>query len=418
MKQFKNKNRNIPDGDTDLRQKTNSILNLLNNKLSCLRADDDSLLSGNLGLTIYHFYLSKTLNEDDLALNSITIIDEIFERIGEQKSSLKTFQYSNGLAGLGSVLQFLVTEGIIEFDLEEDFKVFDEVIYENALKQINGGNVEFLHGGCGALYYFSLRSPSPSLSIYIQKLVLAILKQIKKDPLCYRIPRSKFPWAQNDNYDYGLSHGLCGVVNILLGILENDDIGVNNLIESYLNNVAAHIIRLKRDVDFDKGIFSSFPSYLDKDLSQQTIDKIEYWNNSRLAWCYGDLGWVLFLYRFGIHSKDNAYLKLADEVGLNTTLRKTVGETGSDTSHFCHGHSGLAHMYKKIYDISENPIYKKAYYFWINKTLNELNYEIPKNYYKEIKVEASFLEGPVGISLVLNSFLNEDEIRWGKFFLL
>jgi lantibiotic modifying enzyme len=382
-------------------------------------APEDSLLTGNLGLCVYHQQVSLFFKDEENSGRGIQMIEELLENLNESKSTLKSYHYSNGLAGIGTVLQTLIDDNIIEFDMDEEFQVIDEMIFDNAISQIEKGFVEFFHGGGGALFYFAQRAGNnTTVNGYIDRLVQAILFEISKDPIQVRIPRSPYFWNENNDYDLSLSHGLCGLLLIFLTVLEKTQCESRSLIEDYLARAAIFVLNLKKKPTELNDISNYLPSYLEKEAPIGHFSNRSNWPYSRLAWCYGDLGWVLFFYRYGAYTKDQRFIDAAEEIGLATTRRRHFDQTMSSTSHFCHGHSGLAFFYKKLFLVTGLTAYQEASEYWVTETLTQLEIELSTGYHKEKHMETSFLEGLAGTGLVLASFLSPEELSWPKYFLL
>ncbi|HEV2478887.1 MAG TPA: lanthionine synthetase LanC family protein [Puia sp.] len=400
----------------ELNQRIGHTISRVHSMIAGRRAPEDGLLTGNLGLAIYHSCIARYTRApiQDTAL----LMEDILERVESMQSTLQTCLYSNGLSGLGAVIQFLIEKDEIDFDLEENFAVIDEFIFEKSLAAIGDGYVEYLHGGGGVLYYFHSRRPESRIVRYQEQLVASILQQVGKDPLGVRIPRGKFHWNKNDDYDLSLAHGLCGVLLVLLAVLEAGNVHNGDQIRAYLEKAAAFVFDLKKPVDRNNGVYAAFPIYLGKENGPGEIARTKSWGPSRLAWCYGDLGWVLFFYRYGRYTRDIRFLELADEIGNYVIPRTTMGETSSSTAHFCHGHAGLAYMYKTLYRVSGKMAYRQAGEFWLKETLETLDLEMEQSFYKEKALETNFLEGLAGINLALASFLEEEDPGWGKFLLL
>lgn len=379
---------------------------------------NDSLFSGNLGLVVYYYCNWKVFRIDAYFHKAIGILEEIMERVKCGNSSLRTFHISIGLSGLGAVLNFLLQEDVIDFNIEEELSIIDEFIIENALYQTNDGYVEYLHGGGGALQYFNMRKATNKIVNNKHKIINSILLQIEKNPLKVHIPRSRFSWTSGNDFDLSLSHGLCGILLILLNIVEANVLGTDARIIDYLQRAAQYVSLLKRPIRMDEGYHSFFPSYISPNLSSDEIHKISNWPDSRLAWCYGDLGWVFFFYKIGRYLGNTAYIDLANEVGIASTIRKTSIETGSTSSHFCHGHSGLAYFYRKLFILNGSQEYKESCEYWLKLTIEQTCKELENKFYQKDSIEGSFLEGLVGINLVLISFVSEENLEWEKFLLL
>jgi lantibiotic biosynthesis protein len=395
-------------------------INMAHSIISRSQSSDDGLMTGNLGLAVYQSCVAPYLTGSGSQTAGFPgiVVEEILDRVGNGQSSLQTYFYANGLSGLGAVIQFLIERGDIEFDFNENFSTIDEFILEKALESIGNGFVEYLYGGSGALYYLLGRPQASSIVRLEEELVEAILEQVSKDTLGVRVPRGLYPWHKSDDYDLSLAHGLCGVLLILLDVLLAGKVKNTGSIHSYLQKAVTFVRQLKRTPNPSGGAFATLPHLISRDSSAEDLAGTINWGKSRLAWCYGDLGWVLFFYKYGQYVKDSEILKFADELGESTLARKTEEETSSSTAHFCHGHAGLAYMYKVLSRASGRRMYFEAAEFWLQRTLDQLDLDMEQSLYVKADREAAFLEGLVGINLVLASFLEEKDPGWGRFFLI
>ena len=92
-------------------------------------AVDDSLLRGSIGLVLYYSVIPDLTDKND-GEKSILLLNDIFERIENEQSTLGTCLYANGLSGLGTALQLLVDAGTLNYNFDEGFKVVDDFIFE------------------------------------------------------------------------------------------------------------------------------------------------------------------------------------------------------------------------------------------------------------------------------------------------
>mgnify|MGYP000993101183 CR=1 FL=1 len=78
----------------------------------------------------------------------------------------------------------------------------------------------------------------------------------------------------------------------------------------------------------------------------------------------------------------------------------------------CHGSAGVAHIFNKMAHYTNNVIFKEAADYWIKKTLEFAHHKDGIGGYKSYthtdekwKKEVGFLEGSIGIGLVLSSYI-------------
>jgi len=147
---------------------------------------------------------------------------------------------------------------------------------------------------------------------------------------------------------------------------------------------------------------------------------------NRMAWCYGDLsiGYVLKLIA---DHEGNSKLKEISNVVLTSTLqRKHLKSEGVMDACFCHGTSGIAHIYNRLYNLTEDERYNAVHKYWIEKTLeNMVNHDGIAGYklyvhenYGGSQNSLGILEGVTGVGLVLLSSISEFEPMWDECLLL
>ena len=157
---------------------------------------------------------------------------------------------------------------------------------------------------------------------------------------------------------------------------------------------------------------------IDKKYSNfiDVINVDEYiYSKSRLGWCYGDLSIAYTLYQAGVTFQDSRTVESAITILLQSTKRRSVEDTYIRDAGICHGSSGVAHIYNRLWHKTKNIIFKDACDYWILKTL-EFSCHIDgiagyKKYSpikQRFEAELGLLEGTTGIGLVLLSYLTGD----------
>ena len=102
-------------------------------------------------------------------------------------------------------------------------------------------------------------------------------------------------------------------------------------------------------------------------------------------------------------------------MGDITVNRKEYIDTAISDCYICHGSSGVAQLYKKIFEISNKEIYNEAYKHWINITISYMQLEIKKPFSVQ---DLELLTGWLGPLLTLYSFKGEVKNSWEKVFLM
>jgi len=368
---------------------------------------NDGFLGGRLGLCFYYYHGYKVLEEKPLADRAGRLLDEVFDNLNSGNPRLAGSALSNGGAGLGYAINFLEKEGLIEFEVEKEFAGLDKYLFKTALSQIEEDCIDYLHGGMGAVLYFSERKPSVLIQHYLDTLVAKVCGRAVEEEAGTWFRNYMLKNQDKEDINFSLSHGLTGILLILIKAYERST--HKDLIRQVVANGVRFILRHKMDVDYDGDVYSFFPLIIRHGTK-------ELFAPGRLAWCYGDLNEVLLLYRAGKLLDDKNMLKLADLMGTQTLLRKESKSTLVKDTHFCHGTAGLAQFYKTLFRESQVAAYADGYEYWIEQTVLLLDNDLEKGFYTG--KECDYLEGLVGVAFTLLSYISDKELRWSESLLL
>jgi lantibiotic biosynthesis protein len=243
---------------------------------------DIGILSGISGITLYHFYYSKYKNCDESYNKGIDLIYECMTIIN---NGYAFPTYCTGIAGYGWLLEHLKEEKFVIGQSENVISNFDDYLYEIMINNLNEGNYDLLHGALGYGYYFLERyknTNSPNLKYkyreYIIKLIDLLNKISEKE-------EDKIKWLSiidlkfNQAYNFSLSHGMSSLICFFSKLSYYDDF--KEYVSMLLNGSISYLLSRKLD---NVESTSLFPSIEFKDKKNII--------NSRLSWCYGDLGIV------------------------------------------------------------------------------------------------------------------------------
>lgn len=366
---------------------------------------NDSLTTGSLGLAIYHYSAACVFGKPQDYSRAESLVHNVLNRFNTADSSLLQASFSRGLSGLGYTFNYLSDKNFIDFNMETEFSGIDEFLFNQAILQVRVDNNDYLHGAFGILFYFLSRKKAPAIEDFITRIIEEIHVNLSCQDDFYI--RNVVIGNMKDKINFSLSHGQSGFLLILLQAIEAGYDIPRSL--ELVKKCIAFLLKNLQEPDTKKNAFSFFPVSMQE--QSQSVDCI-----NRIAWCYGDLNQCLLLYRLAGILEENKYLKIADLVGLSSIMRVTPDSTLCNDSHFCHGASGIAEMYRALYALRPLPAYEEAYNMWIRKTIEFLKRELEKGAY--INKEAELLEGLVGPALTLLSFISGKQLDWQRFFLL
>lgn len=376
-----------------------------------------SLLSGNTGsLFLLSYYAEFTKNEKYLEKVEEIIMD-IYSKIQNGEYYIN-FSYSNGLTGFLWAINNLNESGHIDIDLKEYFEDIIPLIYDFMFEKMEKGDFDFLHGALGpAGFLLDTMSVFPNnLPIIKEFNGLLLSKGIYNDKLDTLYYTSKVIKSENEYEEVinlSLSHGMAAIINYLTRCLAISEIKSNE-IEQALRRIVK-FYKIHQNPIKEKE--SCFPSWVKLENHKPF--------NSRLAWCYGDLGVGLALYNAGEVLSEISLKEYALTILKHSISRIEPSEENVVEGNFCHGSSGLAETYRSIYQITNDADFLKASQYWLKVTLDlathEDGYAGYKTYHglkKEYHKDCSLLEGASGIAVVFLETLLQKPLPWKKALML
>ena len=369
-------------------------------------AKTDSLFTGSLGRALYYSQLYLAYEDNRYQQECIDIMEKVFDRINTGKSGLKGASLATGMAGFACSVNFLTRYGVLDIDTDEAFDALDEYLYNSAMAEIGLDFMDFIYGAFGSIHYFVRKGNREKSKYYLNKLVDRVLERVVDQEQGTWIPAVSIKHATKDVVDMGLAHGQCGMLLILIEACEllpqrTDLVG-------FIRKSVEHILTLKEEVNYDAQLFNLFPFQYKKGVSAPIPN--------RLAWCYSDLNEVLLFYKASRLLQWPQLKELADLIGMETLMRRDINATMVSNTHFCHGSSGVAQIYRILFRETGLQAYKIGYEHWIEQTVLMADEELQDECYQG--KESDLLEGWLGVGLTLLSFVSIKELGWSSLLLL
>ncbi len=387
----------------------NKILNI-NECVKETVLKDISLHGGDPGIILF----CLSMSDNDCIQNKV---QQLCENISDAKS---IFTFCNGFAGFGWFLQHLVTENLLnKLDVEELLMQIDELAYNATQDYFNKNNHDFLHGSVGIAFYLIDRAQEDTNAKKYLLEILHYLNRIKKET------EKGIYWEDEENeinknrplINFSLSHGLASKIVLFSKLIKND---IETKLSVELLNKSIHFLLSNRN---ESTCISSFPVGVNKISNDNYFNSN---NNSRLSWCYGDLGLSIALWQAGEALNDETIKQEAINICIHTTKLRTYEDTRIVDAGICHGSAGVAHIYNRMFRYTGKQEFKIACDYWIEETLKMATFKDGLAGYKSYKGvneewinSYSLLEGVSGIGLVLQNHLHpEIEPTWDRCLLL
>lgn len=210
-----------------------------------------------------------------------------------------------------------------------------------------------------------------------------------------------------------MSHGIASIISILSKIYSE------NINKEKTKKMLIEAVNFLLSYQQDTSVYLSyFPGVVSIDAHKSS--------NSRLAWCYGDLGISVALWNASKVLGNKDWEKRAIEILLHSAKRKDLQKNSVVDAGLCHGTAGIAHIFNKMYQNTNIEELKDTANYWYKTTIEIAKFEDGLAGYKTCKPpryggwqnDYSFLTGISGIGLSLISAVSDIEPKWDECLLL
>ncbi|MEM1337010.1 MAG: lanthionine synthetase C family protein [Bacteroidota bacterium] len=370
------------------------------------------ILEGQAGAALFQFYCAQYFDEDSYSDAGMDIISHIIDKINDNYAFPS---FSTGIAGFTWTIQHLQAQQFIDIDYDDLLSQFDNYLSTQMKMDFEQGEYDFMHGALGYAFYFLYRYEHTKNTDLKKRYQSHLSESINSLERLSIQKNNTTKWKSfldinktKEGYNLGLSHGIPSIL-YYLSRLQTIDV----FKESAAKLIAGGANYMLELVKKDGKNLSLFPTWIEKDAP------IEY--DSRIAWCYGDLGIGLSLLRAGRAIEDVAIQNHALEILKTTTTRRMPDDTLVNDAGICHGSYGNALIYQSLFQKSNDISFKKSLDFWIEdgvqKAIHKDGYGGYKQWNGHSKIwtsKLSVLEGIAGIGLVIIDYLSEKPNSWNE----
>ena len=361
------------------------------------------LLNGNSGTALFLFYLDLFYDDNRYEETAEALLCNAMEQIND---GFDQFTFSIGIPGILWTLTHLNNEGFIEADV--DFTEILPILENQMLLYAENNDFDYLHGAMGFCLY--LLSHPADLSPVFRKLSQLLEEKGIQEKNCIRwqqeIRRDPFQKV----YGISLSHGLSSTLVLLSKIFQKD--AGNMQVKTMLQKASAYLLSQRNDPS--KNLLSVYPVFGEPE---------EHMRESRLSWCYGDLGIAVALYETGTVLHDQQLREEALGILLHACNRRELEKNGVVDAGLCHGTAGIAHIFNRFFQRTQHPAFKEAARYWFEKTLEMATFTDGLAGFRSRSDntwvnDTGMLEGISGIGLALISAVSAVEPKWDAALLL
>lgn len=360
------------------------------------------VLDGFSGIILFLAVYYK-FTHDDKVLN---VLYEKIEILNAHIQDVKIPTLCGGYSGICWLYRYLEKEQLIESedinDSLDDLEKYICSFYSTYLKN----DCDFLHGGLGIAIYFSLVESKYCSFIMDSFLQQLDAKKIVKEPgQCAWETKLLTKGNWKDVINFSLSHGMAPIFCFLSNVYNRTR---NVLAKQLLQQLFKYYKENINREDFS----SMYPSWISQNPAESFLD-------SRVAWCYGDLGIAEAINYAGVKLRDEELINYSFNVAYKTIGR--IADSMIKDEIFCHGSAGASFMYNQFYKKTKNKDFRDASLYWLNFTMERSR---KSNYNAGFPLEekeynpVSVLDGLPGIGLSLLSELTDGTDNWSEILLL
>jgi len=360
-------------------------------------SDDIYLFTGKAGSLLYlmnyqkYFYPGKDVST--FIQNELESIINFLE-YNEVNCSL-----GYGFTGIGWLINYYINNHIENNLFEQEFlDNFDSYVLQGIKDYNFTKDYDIFTGYLGLGMYLLERFPKKNAVIGIKQIIELIQETtVLTEEYAYWIE------SKTNKINLGLAHGIPSIIIFLSKCYQFDieSIKCRFLIENGIRWM------LKQTIESKPSNFS------------YVAGELRY---TRVSWCYGDMCIAFMLILAGKRLNQNSWIQKGVELGLFSSKRRNFDDIHDAC--FCHGTTGNAHLFGRLYAYTKIEIFKESATFWLNETIckytnnNLLGLETFWGMIDEYKLGFSLLEGLAGIGLCLLAATEMDEPRWDSIFLL
>jgi lantibiotic biosynthesis protein len=377
------------------------------------RPDLASLGNGDPGVALFLHYYGTAVGDTACLDTASELMRSALQIVSESRLAPGLYVGFTGAAwGLAHLAR--VADGRYE---AEGLESFDDVLWQLLVTR-GGGCYYDLIGGLAGLAVYALERETPRADQCLERIVELLDQQalVRADEITWLTPALELSPAQRPRYpngcfDFGLAHGVPGVVSTLAAIRRR---GIAEAATERLCRGAVRWMLRRRLPEQEK---SRYPARvgLDGECSP-----------SRLAWCYGDIGIAMALAAAASALNEPEW----EEESLSTARHAaavTQDGAGVVDASLCHGAAGLAHFFNRLANRHADVTVRAASLSWFRATLELRGSTAGAGGYRYLSIaldgtsmwvpKPGLLEGAAGIGMALLVALYETSPSWDAVFL-
>jgi lantibiotic modifying enzyme len=375
------------------------------------------LLNGYSGAALFYAYYHLLTGRKKHLEKLHYVMLKSLQALSEQELHLS---HCSGVAGIAWSIQHLMQAGFAEGEgMQDIFEEADEILGNFMEKDLRDRNYDFLHQGLGVTLYFLERLPHPTAEKYLSAVVDHLEKTatITEHGISWKdhFSRTSQELDNRDCFNLGLAHGVPAIITVL-GMIYEKGIARDRVLP-LLERSITWLLAVQNPPE--EGLSSLYPSLVD--MNSAAV----HGKQSRLGWCYGDLGVAITLWNTGHRLNKESYREAAYKIFGHTLQHRNTKNGSINDACICHGSAGIAQIFHRAaLRTGGDPLLSEGAGRWTQQTLQMNTWKDgPAGYkfYNNPQYEDCYnlLEGITGIGLSLIASLDAaNDPAWDRCLLL
>jgi lantibiotic modifying enzyme len=320
-------------------------------------APDFSLHGGDAGEALFFAYLARAFPGDAHEVAAAHRLERAITTLAARPAGPTLCEGYAGVAWAATHLQGLLD---LEASSADPNAEVDLALEEVLAPGSSPLPCELLYGLAGLGVYFVEREPRVSATAGLERVVDRLEASFVQAPRGLAWPPA--PWGNargagpggEPGFDPGLSHGVPGAVALLAHALA---LGVAPRRTERLLDGAVTWILSQRNLEPGAVAFPAFVTPTRRPLGETPT-----------AWCYGDPGIAVALFAAARAARRSDWERAALDVAL-LAARRPVAEAGVVDAGLCHGASGVALIFQRLFQSTGRPELREAALRWFEHAL-------------------------------------------------
>ncbi len=367
---------------------------------------------------LLHAYLGLAWNSTEHAAKANTFLEQSIERLAETPIAPALYGGFTGIAWIVEHLQHPPLGDPASADDGDPNEEIDSALLDYLETPVWKQTYDLIGGLVGFGVYALERLPRKSAETCLSRILdhLAAMATRENGEATWWTPLELIPQISREqltsgHYNLGVAHGIPGVIGFLAQI--NAAGLLQHKVTPLMSGAVAWLLKQR----LPKGSDSVFAP---------TAGHPEASRPSRAAWCYGDPGIALVLLAAARSFREREWEEQALAIGREVAQREPKKCSVNDAG-LCHGASGLAHVFNRLFQATREDAFLKAARFWFGQALQMRKPGpgiagfapwYPTEGERDVwSITRGFLMGGTGIALALLAAISDLEPRWDRLLL-